>query len=287
MFYLNILTFSPSICGSFYKKITLMINLELLAKAIYEKNFEEFSKFFQKDAVILGYTVEGYFNFITRHLGFDLYKNVIIFTNLLLVKKHQYVMQIFFNEILILEENICLDPETNLINGTNYSTDCFGKLIIFNDKIDRLLTIRPKRGVEIKDIFFLEEDLEESLHISRGNMFNDGYFTGYFKLNNDSFETKITKLKIVTDKGIESQYVVLRGIDYPFFQINKPNINGKRIIFTENIRKIYRVLITFEDNSEIELTQDDLKEQIMEFDKNIKKVYQSINGCAMNYFIDS
>lgn len=264
-----------------------MINLDKLAHSIHAKNFSEFSKFFEKDTVILGYSVGGYFNFITRNLNFEIYKNVDIFTNLLPIKKNQYFMQIFFNEILILEENVYINTETNLINGASHTTDCFGKLVILNDRVERLLTIRPKRGVELKDIFFLEEDLEEPLFITKGNMFDDGYSTGYFKLSDDKFETKITKLKIITDNGIENQYVVLRGLDYPFFQINRPIIEDNELTFTENIRKIYRVLITFEDDTEIEINQDNFTHQSMVFSKKIKKVYQSINGSAMNYFISS
>lgn len=262
-----------------------MINLDKLAQAIHLQNLEEFSKFFEKNTIILGYTVEGYFGFITKHLQFDIYKDIKIFTNLIKLKQNQFIIQIFFNEILILEENITIDPITKLIKGRSYTTDCFGKLTIFNDKIDRLLTVRPKRGSILKDILFLEEDLEDHVCVNKGNMFDDGYFTGYFKLNTDDFYTKITKIKIVTDKGIENQHVVLRGLDYPFFKINRPIIDGLKLILTEDIRKIYKVLVTFEDDTELEINQLEFKEQTLNFDKKIKKVYQSINGCAMNYFI--
>lgn len=263
-----------------------MLELDCLAKSIHQKNFLDFEGFFEVNTTILGYDLKGYFNFITRHLNIALYENVKIFTNLISLKNEQYIMQIFFNEILILEENISIDSNSGLIKGLTHTTDCFGKLAIFNNKIDRILTIRPKRDVTLKNILFLDEDLDESLCITKGNLFDDGYYAGYFKINDDNFNTKVTRIKIITDKGIENQQIVLRGLDYPFFNINKPEISGNTVIFTEDLNKIYRALITFEDNSEIELLQSDFKNSVMHFDKNIIKVYQSINGCAMNYFIN-
>lgn len=264
-----------------------MKQLDELAKTIYQKNFSEFSRFFENDTTILGYSIEGYFNFITRHLNLTIYESVEIFTNLIPLKSNQYIMQIFFNEILILEENISIEPNSGLIRGLAHTTDCFGKLAIFNDRIDRILTIRPKRGSIIKDIIFLDSDLEEPLSITKGNMFDDGYYAGYFKLAEDSFDTKVVNLKIITDKGIENQQIVLRGLDYPFFNINKPVIDGNTVFFTESLKKIYRALITLDDGSEHELLQSDFIQSIISFDKKVVKVYQSINGCAMNYFINN
>jgi hypothetical protein len=263
-----------------------MFSADKLARSIHQKDFVGFSKFFEDGTTLLGYTVEWYFNFITKHLNLDLYQNVEIFTQLLPLKNNQYILQIFFNEILILEENILVDLNSNLIKGLTHTTDCFGKLAIFNDRIDRILTIRPKRGSILKDIFFIDEDLDEPLSIAKGNLFDDGYYAGYFKLTDDTFHTKTTKIKIITDKGIESQQIVLRGIDYPFFNINKPIIEYNKVILTENLKKLYRLLVIFDDGTEYELLQGDFKESILNFDKKVVKVYQSINGCAMNYFIN-
>lgn len=264
-----------------------MFKLDGLAKSIHQKDLTTFSNFFEDGTTILGYNIEGYFNFITRHLNLALYETVEIFTSLIPLKNNQYIMQVFFNEILILEENIAIDPNNGLIKGLAHTTDCFGKLAIFNDSMDRILTIRPKRGSVLKDVMLLDEDLEEPLSITKGNMFDDGYYAGYFKIADDSFDTRVTKLKIITDKGIENQQIVLRGLDYPFFTVNKPIINENTVIFTENLKKIYRALITFEDGSEHELTQSDFHESVITFNKKIIKVYQSINGCAMNYFINN
>jgi len=263
-----------------------MLNLDVFAQSIYERDFLTFSKFFEQETMILGYTPEGYFSFITKNLNFELYKTVDIYTNLLKIKHNQYIIQIFFNEILIIEENILIDPNTNLIHGLSHTTDCFGKLAIFNDRFDRILTIRPKRGHFIKDVLILDEDLEDSLIISKGNMADDGYYVGYFKIVDDDFKTKTTTVKIVTDKGIEKQIIVLRGLDYPFFNVNKPIIDGNQLNLTENIKKIYKLSITLEGNHEIELSQSEISKNTFIFDTEIINVYQSINGCAMNYFIN-
>jgi hypothetical protein len=261
-----------------------MINLDRFALSIYSKDYVVFSSFFEKDAIILGYSIKGYFDFITRNLIFYKDKKINVFTQLIHIKLSDYIVRIFFNEILILEENFKIS-EKNIIETTCYKTDCFGKLIIYNKKMDRALTIRAKKGVVLKQVFFLNENLDGELSINEGNLFNDGFFLGHFKIFNDDYKTKITKIKIVTNKGIENQYVVLRGLDFPFFNLNKPIINKNVVLLTEDINKIYKLVVTFIDNDSVEL--DEITQNKLVFNKDILKVYQSIDGCAMNYFIDN
>ncbi len=259
-----------------------------LCEYLIADDYFNFDFLFQKDAKTNGYSTIDYYNFLRRNLAFINLNQARIDYQADIVNTNFLLTRIFINEILILEEFFIFDPKTKLLLGTNSATDCFGKLGIFNDKIERLLTIRPKRGVTLKKVLFFGLDLKDPLFINKGTMFDDGYYSGHFSLYEDDFLTKLVKIKIITDQGIENQKVILRGLDYPFFKLNKPIIINNQLILTENIQKIYKLSITLENGDKIDFEQTEISKFLTNtlfFKYSIKEVYQSINGCAMNYFI--
>lgn len=83
---------------------------------------------------------------------------------------------------------------------------------------------------------------------------------------------------------------MLRGLDYPFFNLNKPIIQNNKILLTEYTHKIYKISVKFINGDRIDLDQSQIyvlinENQQLIFNQEIVEVYQSINGCAMNYFI--
>jgi hypothetical protein len=120
--------------------------IENLCSYLLENKKLEFESIFSSNANILGYEVHEFYNFLRRNLAIDSHINPKQYTEAIILTPTSILARIFINEILILEEVFNFEPITNKLLGTSHKTDCFGKLAIFNNKIERLLTIRPKRG---------------------------------------------------------------------------------------------------------------------------------------------
>ncbi len=260
-----------------------------LSDYLIGKNKEEFSNLFSENSHILGYEPGEFYNFLRRNMIFSPHQEAKSYTEVISLGYNSVLARIFINEILILEEVFTFEPLTKKILGTDHKIDCFGKLAIFNDRFERLLTIRPKRGDELKNVIFPTLNIKDSVSINKGTLFDDGYYSGHFSLYDDDYKTKIVDVKLLTNKGFENQKIVLRSIDYPFFHLHQPIIKENTIILTEETPKIYKLLVTFKDGSQQELEQSDIykligNKHLLIFNKEISEVYQSINGCAMNYF---
>ncbi len=264
--------------------------IENLCSYLLENKKLEFESIFSSNANILGHEVHEFYNFLRRNLVIDSHVNPKQYTEALILSPNSILVRMFINEILILEEVFHFNPFNKKLLGTSHKTDCFGKLAIFNNKIERLLTVRPQRRDEIKNIVFKNINLQEPLFIEKSNLFNDGYYSGHFSLCDDDYKTKIVDVKILTNSGIENQKIVLRGLDYPFFNLNKPIIKNNKISLTEHTHKIYKISVKFINGDRIDLDQSQIYNLIdgnqeLIFNHEIIEVYQSINGCAMNYFI--
>lgn len=268
----------------------------LIIKNLYENLFSLDQKksqyFFTDDSTILGKSSQLWIKeqiFWAKEHYFSKFENLSPEINVFSfdLSESKKVIRVFNGTTLILEEEIIF--ENNLIKGTPYSIDCFGKLIFNKNICYRGLVIQAPIGKKIVKILFKNPFIKYDFH--NGASFDkDNFQVSKFIIENDDFQTKIEKISFYFSDGTkETRHIICRGKDFPFFVSSKhmPTIKKNQLILQQPPNNYYFIYIGNKYNH-IEYMGKDLKQldKIITVDFDITYARLCVDGPAFEYEIN-
>lgn len=231
-------------------------------------------------------------DFMFYHMNFDKYANMLFkqlperrfnINGMFEVKSlDNDIFQVFLDQRLVVEEQFKFSDDLKL-SGTKSKIDCFGKVVYTDFRPRRVLTVRLPRNMKLEAIEFLDSDISCDVYKSK-TFDKDGFYLCELSLTENSILTRIEKVVISTDTEEFEQFIVLRGLDYPYQKIRHPRLSMDKnsVILNNDPEKLFRIEITFSDGSVFECPFPDKKEY--SFDKEIKSFFMFIDGTAFNYY---
>lgn len=265
----------------------------IIVKHLYETLFTldpiKSLAFFTKDCIILGKSapqwIEEQFEWFNEHY-FSKFNQPISKINVTFcdLPGYEKIIRVFNNKTLLWEDEFIF--EGNLIKGTPYNIDCFGKIIFVNDNYHRGLTIQAPPGKQIVKILFKNPLVEYDFH-NGATFIKDNFQVSNFKIENDNFLTKIEKINFYFSDGTkEVREIICRGKDFPFFEFTKhlPSIKNNKLILQQEPTFYYFIYIG-NKNNRIEYLGQKLKNLKTTITVDFKITYARlcIDGTAFEY----